>query len=421
MVPSLVTKLTLDQEQTLHHLQLKKNNLFITGGAGTGKSFVLSRYLQSKPKKTAVLASTGVAAVLLGGRTFHSFFGLGRMDGGPDATFQKAVQNKSLRKRLVLVDEIVIDEISMLSFDTLDCAEKIARTLRQVDEPWGGIRVIAVGDFAQLPPVGERTQKEWAFLGEAWASSQFKTLVLRETMRSDDEMFLHVLSDVRLGHCSQRVKDFLESHVDLYPDLDRTFLFPRRSQTEKFNLQRLAELDGELRRFETIYSGDSRYFDMMKRDFPIPEVLELKKDALVMVRVNDSRQRFVNGSLGKVRKIDDAFIRVEINGRDFDIEPMGYSVMDGDGNEVAMAKNFPINLAYASTIHKTQGATIDRLHLDLAGLWEPGHAYVALSRARRGADISIARWHPNSIKADPMVEAFYSGERPRYISPYDQL
>lgn len=401
--------LTLDQEQALYHLEKGRQNLFITGGAGTGKSFLLRHFLNQQKEKIPVLASTGAAAILIGGRTFHSFFGLGIMQGGAEATIAKALDNKRLRKRMNSVETIIIDEISMLSFNTLDCAEKIARGLRGNPlRPWGGLRIIAVGDFCQLPPVSRnRGSKEWAFLGEAWAASDFKRIDLKEVMRTSDHEFLQVLQDLRVGALTRRLENFFDDRIREEMDTDVTHLFARRDQTEKYNLMKLFEIELDPRKYETIYGGDERYHDQLRRDAPIPPVLELKKGAMVMIRMNDPKQRYVNGSVGRVWELQDERIYIDLKDRRVEIEPFAFSVQDADGKEVAYAKNFPLNLAYASTIHKIQGSTLDKIHIDLAGLWEPGHAYVAVSRAKRAEDVSFIRWSPTSIRSDPMVKSFY--------------
>lgn len=437
-MPKKECKLTVDQESALEHLEGGRQNVFLTGGAGTGKSFLIRQYLSGQSRKIPVLASTGAAAILIGGRTFHSFFGLGIMQGGPQAVFEKAMSNKRLKKRLNEIDTLIIDEISMLSWEAIDCAELIASGLRKSDEPWGGIRIIAIGDFAQLPPVSRgpvfdgpggvgywksapTVAKPWAFLGEAWAKSNFKKMMLKEVMRSSDREFLKVLEDIRFGDLSVRVKHFLNTQTREYVDTDVTHLFPRRKQTEVFNLQRLSEIDDESKRYETVYSGDSRYIDVLKRDAPISEVIELKKGALVMLRVNDPKQRYVNGTIGRIVALRDESIDVQTDERRIEIEPFAFGMMDADGNEVAFAKNFPVTLAYASTIHKIQGATVDRVHVDLSGLWEPGQAYVALSRVRKGKSVTIHSWNNRSIIADPMVMSFYSDESPKRVTYEDQM
>jgi ATP-dependent exoDNAse (exonuclease V) alpha subunit len=431
-------KLTLDQEQALMHLDDGKKNIFLTGGAGTGKSFLIRHFLSSQTKAIPILASTGAAAILVGGRTFHSFFGLGILQGGHQAAFERAVTNKRLKKRLRDTNTLIIDEISMLSWDVLDLAESIARALRLSDEPWGGIRIIAVGDFSQLPPVSRGplfdgpgdlgfwktdrgTQKPWAFFGEAWARSAFKIMHLKEVMRTGDRDFLRVLDDIRVGAVSERVLSFLKKQSREYVDTDVTHLFPRRKQTEYFNRARLSEIESDSKSYETFYGGDQRYFEFLQREAPVPTILELKKGALVMVRVNDPKQRYVNGTIGRITALKEELIEIDVEGRRFEIEKFAFGVMDADGNEVAFAKNFPVSLAYASTIHKIQGATVDRLHVDLTGLWEPGQAYVALSRVRRGKDVTVGNWTEASIKADPIVMSFYSGESPKKESFEDLL
>jgi len=406
---SIDVELTLSQSLAFSALQTSKN-VFVTGGAGTGKSFLIRHFRDTKEgSKIPVLASTGAAAILLGGRTFHSFFGLGIMQGGPGRVFQKALENKRLRKRLRTTDEIIIDEVSMLSHEVLDCAEKICRALREMEEPWGGMRVVAVGDFAQLPPVSRGTTvKEWGFLGEAWAESEFLNFELQEVMRTEDQDFLRVLNKIRVGICDEEVSDFLEARLMEDVDVDVPHLFSRRDQTEKFNLGRLAEIDEESRIYETKYSGDKTYVETLMRDAPVPASLELKRGALVMIRVNDPKQRFVNGTVGHIKSLREDSITIDTGRRLLELEPFPFSYVDADGEERAHAINFPVTLAYASTIHKIQGATLDRAHIDLGNIWEPGQAYVALSRVRKTKDLSLIRWSPSSIKADPMVQSFYS-------------
>lgn len=413
-------QLTSSQKLAISALE-RDENVFLTGGAGTGKSFLIRQFLKAnRDQKIPILASTGAAAILVGGRTFHSFFGLGIMQGGPMAVLQKARDNRRLKKRLREANVLIIDEVSMLSREAFDCAEMIARNLRETNEPWGGMRLIVVGDFAQLPPVsqGFGKSKDWAFLGDAWANSAFQKFELTEFVRTEEVDFLEVLKDIRQGEVTEKVEAFLESRIREEVDGDVPHLFSRRDQTERFNLGRLAEIEDDSRVYPTKYIGESRYFDNLRRDAPIPETMELKRGALVMLRVNDPKQRYVNGTLAHIRSMGDDYILVETATRSLEIEPFSFSYMDADGNEAAHAINFPVTLAYASTIHKIQGSTLDRAHIDLGNLWEPGQAYVALSRVRRAQDMSLVRWAPSAIKADPDVKLFYSdlGRRPRSYS-----
>lgn len=363
-------------------------------------------------RELPILASTGAAAVLVGGRTFHSFFGLGIMEGGVDATIEKAARNRQVMRRLKKIKGVVIDEISMLSGATLRAAEALARRARESDLPWGGLRVIAVGDFAQLPPVERRPSqgaRGWAFLDPVWNWTGFKSCHLRTQTRCLDAEYMLILAAIREGIVSSEVKEYLDRHTRPVPDdFDGTRLFPRREETERFNLKKLEALPGEAHVFETQYSGDVRALETLKKYTPIPEVLSLKEGALVMLRQNDPQQRWVNGTQGRIVRIRPNLLTIELlNGRWIEIEKASFTLLDAEGEPVAAAVNFPVSLAWATTIHKAQGATLDRMAVNLSQLWEPGQAYVALSRLRRGADLYIERWEPRSIRVDPDVVNFY--------------
>ena len=406
------SQLTASQTEAFRELTEGRENLFLTGGPGTGKSFLIREFLDQSREKVPVVASTGAAAILIGGRTFHSFFGLGIMQGGAEAVVKKALKNKRLRKRLKQTATLVIDEVSMLSGETLDVAEHIARVVKKSPLPWGGIRMIAVGDFAQLPPITRRREKEWCFLSKAWERSRFKKVILREVKRTEDAAFLEVLEDIRWGKNSERVRIFLNERLTGADEVETNVphVFPRRAQTDAFNRARLNEIDSQPRFYKTEYGGKDIYIERLKRDAPVPEVLELKKSALVMLRMNDPKRRYINGTVGTLEELEDDILLVRTGKRLLEIEPFTFTILDDDGQEAAFAMNFPVTLAYASTIHKVQGTTLERCHISLRGLWEPGQAYVALSRARSGDGITLMDWDASSICADLAVREFYENE-----------
>lgn len=421
-------ELTASQLAALDVLQGSRN-VFLTGAAGSGKSFLLNYYL-SKAKKDSktlpILASTGVAAILVGGRTFHSFFGIGILEGGVKAKVQRAAKNKRLLTRLRKADGVIIDEISMLSGPHLQAAEKIARLAREDRRPWGGLRVIAVGDFAQLPPVnvyGE--ERHWAFLDPVWHESQFTPVFLDEIVRTRHRDFLEVLNHVRSGKVSREVKEFLdERKVATYDPEEVTRLFARRDDVEKYNLERLAQVKTPAVSFETVYTGKEKELEKFKKNAPIPDVITLKEGALVMLRQNDVEGRWVNGSLGHVCTIEDESLGIELLSEDFvEVEKTDFTLLDADGKSVASAHNFPVTLAWAMTIHKSQGATIDQALVDLRRLWEPGQAYVALSRVRDPSGLFVEGWTPSSIITDPYVSSFYRSlfEEPAQESAEDSF
>lgn len=405
-------ELTECQTKALDILE-REGNVFLTGAAGTGKSFLLNRYLSGKPAEAfPVVASTGAAAVIIGGRTFHSFFGLGIMEGGVDETVLRAMKSRKLLNRLQSAACVVIDEVSMLSGATLMAAERIARSARNRDEPWGGLRIIAVGDFAQLPPVTPgATRKDWAFLHPTWKESAFLPALLDTVMRTKDADFLDILNFVRGGTVNDDVRTFLDAHTGYATDdTDGTRLYAHRARADDFNHRRLELIPGHPRPFETQYAGDAGAVESAKKAMPIPDVLLLKEGALVMMRKNDvaEPQLFVNGSLGHVRRIEDELLVIELlTGDVVEVERQKFSYLDGDGKELVSAWNFPVTLAWATTIHKAQGASLDSLIVDLSALWEPGQAYVALSRVRNPGKLYVDRWTPSSIRAEPLVTQLY--------------
>ncbi len=404
---------TPDQEQALQSLR-SENNVFLTGGAGTGKSTVIQEFRKDL-ENVAVLASTGTAAILLGGRTFHSFFGLGIMEGGADLVIERALRHKGIVQRLRKTKTILIDEISMIGAAELQTAETIARRARSNAGPWGGLRVVAIGDFAQLPPVmkqvagEEGMERPWCFATQTWRDSMFDPVVLKTIVRSSDEDWNRVLNLVRWGELTESAYEVLKSRVKpVGLDFQGTRLFARRAQVETLNKARLMMLSSAAREYNTIYIGNAQKVDELKRNAPIPEVLVLKEGALVMFRQNDPEYRFVNGTLGTVRGMKDDEIAVELFSKKvINLKPATFSVLDAEGEPLATAKNFPLNLAWACTIHKAQGATLDRVHADLKGVWEHGQSYVALSRVRSLEDLTLEGLSPRVFPVDPSVQSFY--------------
>ncbi len=353
-------ELTPCQSRALQTLQ-STENVFITGEAGTGKSFLIHRYLLRYSPKATLLASTGAAAVLIGGRTFHSFFALGILEGGKNRTVENAIRNGKLLKRLREATEIIIDEVSMLPGLVLDTAEEIARVARESDEPWGGLRIVAVGDFAQLPPIDRSNQRrDWAFNHPVWDRSEFVSECLQTPVRFIDHEFYSVLNSIRLGDFNSKAHELLESRTSCDRPEDVTHLYPWRNMVQKFNKEKLEHIDQPIEKIPSIYSGQKRAVENLKRQAPVPEVLEIKEGAYIMLQQNDPRNRWVNGSCGWVRDINKEKLTVElVNGKTVKVMKAAFSVVDADGLVLAEVVNFPVQLAYATTIHKSQGQTFD--------------------------------------------------------------
>lgn len=403
-------ELSLEQSHALELLR-SGENVFLTGGAGSGKSFLIRQFMKEiEATEMPILASTGAAAVLLGGRTFHSFFGLGIMDGGPDATYSRASKDAKLMARLRKVEGVIIDEISMIPGQALMIAEALAQRARESKLPWGGMRIITVGDFAQLPPVTRTGQRDWCFLNQVWGLSGFQSVMLSHNQRVSDNLFLDVLSDVRHGLSTGRVRDFLNEHLQEHdPNHPGTRLFPRKLNADNFNQKKLDELAEEEVTIDSIYFGSEKHIELLMKSAPVPVKLVLKLGCRVMFLQNDPQRRWVNGTRGVVTDItlDKVTVKKD-NGREVQADKSSFALQDAEGNILASVIQFPLTLAYATTIHKSQGATLDDLWCDLSSLWEPGHAYVALSRLRSAQGLHLIGWNPRSIIVDPKVLSFYN-------------
>jgi ATP-dependent exoDNAse (exonuclease V) alpha subunit len=194
---------------------------------------------------------------------------------------------------------------------------------------------------------------------------------------------------------------------------DFTSLFPRREAVERHNLQKLAEIKHPLHSFTTTYTGKEKDIEAFRKNSPLNDVIQLKKEALIMLRLNDPEGRWVNGTTGVIRNISDESLSFELlsgrnEGETFALSQAEFTLLNADGAAVVTAKNFPVSLAWAMTVHKAQGTTLDRMRVDLRNIWEPGQAYVALSRAKRPDGLFIEGWSPSAIFADPAVARFHS-------------
>lgn len=410
--------LTSSQKYAWDKLENTTHNIFLTGPGGTGKSHVLNTWLarfdKHERERVKVVASTGAAALLVGGCTFHSFFGLGLGKGDPAAIINKATKRGDVINRISWCSTIIMDEVSMTPGKLFEYADKICRIIRKDNHPFGGIRIIAVGDFYQLPPIPEDGVKltDWAFRSTSWEDCDFKMCNLAEIMRTTDESFMHVLAKIRVGAVDQEVRDFLNARVTKDTEfIEGTRLYGTREQVDRYNKYRLSQLPGDYIVFRTEYAGDSEYYQRLQNSMPIPDKLILKPGALVMIRKNFGGG-IVNGTLAHVKefkKIDgeDSLTLELLRGGIVHLGKCRFEWLDSNGYSLASAYNFPISVAYACTIHKAQGASIDSVICDIENVWDSGQAYVALSRAKDPKQLYIEHWRQDSIHASDEVTDFY--------------
>jgi ATP-dependent DNA helicase PIF1 len=409
--------MSLNTEQTRALYQLTKpTNTFLTGSAGTGKSHIIKEFLKYTKEDVTILSSTGVSALLINGTTFHRFFGLGIIDGGPAQAFEQAKSKSKVMSAIRSAKTVIIDEISMISGEAFDLANRIAQYARNNKKPFGGLKLIVVGDFLQLPPVGRYDEKtDWSFSSQSWVDCQFTMIDLIQIMRTSEQEYSKFLQKVRVGISDTKVAEFLVSRFISVKDRDAfigTVLFPRKLDVEDFNQKKLDLIKSPAITFKTKYTSKSpHYLKAIQSNLPISDTIVVKAGAIVMIRMNDPEGGYANGTLAKfIKKTKTGSIALALlsgKGTIF-LEKYTYKLLDENQEELATASNYPITLAWASTIHKAQGATIDRICVDISRLWEPGQAYVALSRAKSKDGLYVSGFTNRSIFSNKDVIAFYS-------------
>lgn len=430
-VPSI-----LDDEQKIAFTIMNKTdeNLFITGKAGTGKSFLLDVFVRATSKKTIKLAPTGIAALNIGGATLHSTFGYNNLENiSLEDISASTIQLKSDKVRILIeVDTIIIDEISMVRVDTFDKIDKILRMFNKSAKPFGGKQMIVFGDLFQLPPIAKLQETKYLtdyyggiffFNSNAYSNGGFKFIELSTTHRQkDDKVFFDILNRMREGITTREDIDNLnEHHIDRIADkseLRRILtLFPKKADAERVNKEELAKIEAKeyIYKANIVYNAKKNQNPNLDSSFPITDELRLKRGALVMMVANDPEKRWVNGAMGVIRSLSVNSINVTIDGTTYEVKPCVFTekeaiYVDGkvDYQDILRVEQYPIVLAYAITIHKSQGMTYKKIACDISQCFVPGQAYVALSRCSSIGGLHLLKSIEKSImKVDENVMKFY--------------
>ena len=403
-LPIPINDLQLDSEQNYAFdlLNNSDKNLFITGKAGTGKSYLLKKFANETLRNVLLLAPTGISAINIHGTTIHSAFGFDNLSTLQleELNSSSLMLKKEQRSLLKAVDIFIIDEISMVRADVFEKINKILQIIMHNDEPFGGKRFILFGDLYQLPPIAKKDEIKYLntkfggiffFLANAYKNGNFEFIELTINHRQEkDQIFFNILNNIRQGIVTDDDIDILNRRFcSDESSLRRVIrLFSTKDKVDKINKIELDNIPGK----EYIYKSVVQFYkDANKKisesSFPISTELKLKTGALVMMVTNDIDKRWVNGTLGIVSKLTDTSIEVTIDGMKYDVTPFEFKQQEAiytNGKieyiPVLTVKQFPLVLAYAITIHKSQGMTYQKVACDISNTFAKGQAYVALSR-----------------------------------------
>ncbi len=421
------------QAQALQ-VMMDGKSVFLTGAPGAGKTYVLNQFIQlakQQGRNVAVTASTGIAATHIGGTTIHSWSGLGIKDNLSQYDLDKFKNNAKLVKRYNATDALVIDEVSMLHGVRLNMVNMVAKTLRKSAEPFGGMQVILVGDLFQLPPITRGSDAaDFAHLSHAWAELEPHICYLTEQHRvGSGDTLLDLLDAMRRGDVNELHEQALQERTQRTAETDVvvTRLYSHNADVDSINQRHLAALTSPARRFTMRTSGVAAKREQLTKSVLAPEILELKRGAEVMFVANNFVSGFVNGTRGTVIDFNgDSPVVATVGGKEIVVEPHSWK-LEEDGKVRAEVAQLPLRLAWAITIHKSQGMSLDAAEIDLGRTFTPGMGYVALSRVRsmdgvflQGINRMALAMHPTIYDFD--AELRESSESLGNITPdYDMM
>jgi len=437
--PKEIENIVVDNvfQKICKYIDLGKN-IFITGGAGTGKSYTLSKLKEFYGDELIVTSTTGISALNVNGQTLHSWAGIGIADKPIEQTVKKIKKNPILYKQLILCKKLAIDEISMLDNKTFEYVDKVLQQIRENDLPFGGIQVIIIGDFFQLPPVKiDDGNKDFCFISKTWSDLNLITVILKSVKRQTDPRFVEALNNVRIDKTSiNDLKVFYECDKPAAYEIDKNILriFGTNSDADSYNQKCFNEITSEPYLYETfdnlyqysliddsctiikmddegqkkITEKDAHCLKQFDRDCKAPLKLELKEGCRVMLLKNlNIKQGLVNGTCGTIQMLTSASIDVLFdNGIRLNLTPAEFEYTQ-DGRTKIIRKQYPLRLAYGITIHKSQGMTFDKLVVNFNKIFDYGQAYVALSRTKSLEGLIIKGFDHNKIRANEKVIKFY--------------
>ncbi|MEZ4114436.1 MAG: AAA family ATPase [Candidatus Paceibacterota bacterium] len=385
-------------------------NVFLTGAPGAGKTYVLNQYteyLKEHDIDVAITASTGIASTHIGGVTIHSWSGIGIKQKITDFEVDELEGKKYLWKRYEKTKVLIIDEISMLSADALDSVNKVCKSFRRNNLPFGGMQVVLVGDFFQLPPISKKGEDvKFAFESSAWKELNPIVTYITEQHRQEDDALLGILDRIRRGDVEEDFEELRDRmDVEFEDTIKSTKLYTHNADVDNINKKELEKIDSDEEYYEMISKGKANHVQRLKESCLSPENLCLKIGAVVMCTKNNFEVGYVNGTLGEVIDFEKETghpIIITNYGKEIIIEPVSWGIEDGD-KVIASIAQIPLRLAWAITVHKSQGMSLDAAEIDLGRAFEYGQGYVALSRVRTLAGLKLLGFNANALMVHPKI------------------
>ena len=385
-------------------------NVFLTGEPGAGKTHVINQYtawLRAAGIPVAITASTGIAATHIGGVTIHSWSGVGTREELSLRDIDNILTKEYVVKRFRKSEVLIIDEISMLDGSVLDMVNQILKQARGTNKPFGNMQVVFVGDFFQLPPINRVQENvQYSFSSKAWAEAEPSVCYITEQYRHEDELLSNLLKSIRCG-------DVEESHYALlleqttigYDEIEPTRLFTHNAKVDEMNISQLSSLPARKKQYSMKRKGNKLLVDGLIRSCLSPEKLVLAEDAMVMCTKNNFEAGYANGTLGRIIGFDRETNLPKLrtaDGRVIVVRPVKWSIIDGD-KTIAEIEQIPLRLAWAITVHKSQGMSLDAVEMDLQHSFVYGQGYVALSRVKTLVGLKVLGLNANALQVDPYI------------------
>lgn len=400
----------MNQEQALAILK-SGDNVFLTGSAGAGKTYVLNQYIQYlKARKipVSITASTGIAATHLQGTTIHAWSGIGIKDSLSARQLKELKEKKYLKKHIEKTKVLIIDEISMLHRRQFDLVNEVLQYFRENDKPFGGIQVVLCGDFFQLPPIGssgEINRDKFCFMSQSWLNANLSICYLTDQYRQTEGELNNILNEIRSGMVTDRSISVLSNSKESIDIEEPTKLYTHNLDVDRINSTQIAAIKGRKKSFKAKIKGNLKLAESIKRSIMAPESLELKKDAKVMFVKNNYEKGYLNGSLGTIINYNDDGIPVVRlnNGYEITAEPEDWRIEDETGKLLVSYVQVPLRLAWAITVHKSQGMTLDGAIMDLSKTFEKGQGYVALSRVKGLEGLQLMGFNQTALEVDGLA------------------